>query len=86
MACDKAQVEKELKGAFDMVDTDKSGFIDSSEVEKILTQYCQSKGHKCDQTKLKSQIADFVKALDTDKDGKVSFREFSDFVTKILCS
>jgi len=39
-------MEKEIKGAFDMVDKDKSGFIDSGEVEQVLMQYFQGKGKK----------------------------------------
>ena len=85
MACDKAQVEKEVKQCFDVVDKDRSGFIDSAEVESLLMQYFQAKGRKPDPAKVKSECAAFVKDLDTNKDGKVSLKEFTDFVLQFVC-
>jgi Ca2+-binding EF-hand superfamily protein len=67
------------------VDKDKSGFIDSSEVEKILQEYFQSKGKKMDAAKIKSECAAFLKDLDKNSDNKVSLKEFTDFVMQ-FCS
>ena len=86
MACDKGKIEQEIKACFDAVDKDRSGFIDSAEVEQILLQYYQSKGKKPDQAKIKSEVAAFVKDLDTNNDGKVSLKEFTDFVVQFACA
>jgi len=84
-ACDKAQMEKEIKQCFDVVDKDKSGFIESGEVEQILMQYYQSKGKKADPTTIKTEVAAFVKDLDSNNDNKVSLKEFTDFVMQFVC-
>jgi len=84
MASSRAQVEKELKESFDLVDKDKSGFIDASEVQQILQQYYQGKAKKPDPAKLQSEISAFVKELDKDSDSKVSFKEFVDFVMQFV--
>jgi len=86
MACDKAEIEKEIKVCFDAVDTDRSGFIDSGEVERLLVQYMQSKGQQPDPAVIKSEVQSFIKDLDTNNDNKVSLKEFTDFVMKFLCS
>jgi len=86
MSCDKAQVQKEIKACFDLVDKDKSGFIESGEVEQVLLQYYQQKGKKADPAKIKSEVAAFVKDLDSDNDNKVSLKEFTDFVMQFACS
>jgi Ca2+-binding EF-hand superfamily protein len=86
MACDRAQVEKELKQAFDLVDKDKSGFIDTGEVEQMLNQYLKGKGKPVDPAKIKSEVAAFIKDLDSNQDNKVSLKEFTDFVMQAFCS
>jgi len=86
MACDKAKVEQEIKACFDVVDKDKSGFVDSSEVEQILLQYYKSKGKQPDPAKVKSECSAFIKDLDSNNDGKVSLKEFTDFVMQFACS
>jgi Ca2+-binding EF-hand superfamily protein len=86
MACDKGKIEQELKAAFNEVDTDRSGFIDAGEVEKMLMSYLQGKGKKADPAKIKSEVAAFVKDLDKDKDNKVSLKEFTDFVMQFACA
>jgi len=85
MACSKAEIEKEVKTYFDLIDKDKSGFIDSSEVEKLLLQYAQSKGKKVDPAKVKAEVSSFVTELDTNRDGKVSLKEFTDFAVQFFC-
>jgi len=84
MACDKAAIEKEIKQCFDAVDTDKSGFIESGEVEALFLQIYQRKGNTAN-PKTKGAVEAFVKELDTNKDGKVSLQEFSDFAVKVMC-
>jgi len=72
--------DQKIKACFDQVDTDKSGYIDGAEVEKVLCEYFKSQGKKPDPAKIKSEVASFIKDLDTDHDGKVSLKEFIDFV------
>jgi len=82
--CDKGKVEQEIKTLFASVDTDKSGYIDSAEVEKLLNEYFKGKPNKPDPAKIKAEVSAFITDLDTDKDNKVSQKEFVDFLSKLL--
>jgi len=75
--------QQQIKACFDLVDKDKSGFIDSSEVEQILKQYYQ-KSNKPVPSTIKDEVAAFVKDLDSNQDGKVSLKEFTDFASQLF--
>ena len=60
---------KEIRQAFDKVDTDKSGSIDLSELENL----CISLNHPVNA----AEVTELFKEIDTNHDGKISFEEFT---------
>jgi Ca2+-binding EF-hand superfamily protein len=54
-----------LKKEFDFIDADKSGFVDPSDISKLLGGYVPMK-----------YINQAIAAVDTNKDGKLSFEEY----------
>ena len=59
----------EVKAVFDDIDRDRSGYIDSGELE----QCCKTLGVEMSP----SELADALKRLDTNGDGKISLEEFT---------
>ncbi|GFR90513.1 calmodulin [Elysia marginata] len=57
-----------LRSLFDKFDTDKSGYLDSNELRKVM----EFSGHKFTD----SEINDILKGADSSGDGKISFDEF----------
>jgi len=76
MACDKTKAKEALTKAFQQVDTDKSGYIESAEIEKVLQAYYKQTGKPCDSAKCKKECQDFLKDVDKNMDHKVSQEEF----------
>ncbi len=62
------------RAAFDRIDTDGSGFIETPEVEKLLVEVYGSEQPPPFDT------STFLSLVDSDKDGKISFQEFDSFV------
>merc|ERR1719399_2130033 len=62
------------RAAFDRIDTDGSGFIETPEVEKLLVEVYGSEQPPPFDT------STFLSLVDTDNDGKISFQEFDSFV------
>jgi EF-hand domain pair/Protein of unknown function (DUF760) len=60
---------KEYKDAFERLDADKSGFIESSEVAKLLDDVYDGKAPEF-------EIQTFMKFFDQNNDGKISWDEF----------
>ena len=54
----------EMKKAFDMVDTDNSGFLEKEEIRKMMDGMGDD------------QLNEYFTNADLDGDGKISFREF----------
>lgn len=65
----KKHSEDELRATFRQFDQDGSGYIEASELQKILT--------KMGRPFSKTQIDQLVKSLDTSGDGKIAFDEFA---------
>ena len=59
---------KELKKAFEMIDTDGNGFLDKEEIRKML----QGMDSDVDD----AAVEEFLRNADQDGDGRVSFDEF----------
>jgi len=68
-----------LTKAFNQVDTDKSGSIESGEIEAVLRAYYKSSGKTVDDTKIRSEAAAFLNEVDKNKDKKVNLEEFIDY-------
>ena len=69
------------KMAFDSVDTDKSGQIDASELEKIMSQIATDMGSD---PPTKEDVMEVLKYLDDDQSGKISFNEFQKLIRDVL--
>lgn len=69
------------KVAFDSVDTDKSGQIDGSELEKVMVQIATDMGAD---PPTKEDVQEVLEHLDTDKSGKISFEEFKVLIRDVL--
>lgn len=78
---DRNQIERLTKLAFDMVDTDSSGYIDRNELEAVMT----SIGLEMDfDGASKEDVDEIIKELDTDEDGKINYAEWKNLVIEIL--
>lgn len=69
------------KVAFESVDTDKSGQIDGSELEKVMVQIAIDMGAD---PPTKEDVQEVLEHLDTDKSGKISFEEFKVLIRDVL--
>jgi Ca2+-binding EF-hand superfamily protein len=69
------------KVAFDSVDSDKSGQIDASELEKVMAQIATDMGAD---PPSKEDVLEVLEHLDTDKSGKISFDEFKVLIRDVL--
>ncbi|XP_028675929.1 parvalbumin-like EF-hand-containing protein [Erpetoichthys calabaricus] len=71
--------EESIKKAFQMLDKDKSGYIEWNEIKYILSTVPSS----IPVVPLSDEEAEAVlQAADVDGDGRIDFREFSDLVKK----
>ena len=64
-------LERQLKQAFDAIDTDHSGFLNKAEVRQLLLKTCTQGSQYCDES-LDATIAE----LDQDRNGLISYEEF----------
>lgn len=69
------------KVAFASVDTDKSGQIDGTELEKVMVQIAIDMGAD---PPTKEDVQEVLEHLDTDKSGKISFEEFKVLIRDVL--
>ena len=69
------------KVAFDSVDTDKSGQIDESELEKVMAQISNDMGAE---PPSKEDVKEVLEHLDTDHSGKIDFEEFKVLIKDVL--
>ena len=69
------------KVAFDSVDTDKSGQIDGSELEKVMVQIASDMGAD---PPTKEDVMEVLEHLDEDKSGKIDFEEFKVLIRDVL--
>jgi Ca2+-binding EF-hand superfamily protein len=79
MCSSKSDAKAALTKAFNQVDTDHSGSIDASELEKVLQSYYKSAGKPVDAGKIKSDTAAFLQEVDKNHDNKVNLDEFINF-------
>ena len=67
-----------LKFAFNFFDSDKKGLITINEIVLIF------KNNKDNNKDFSEEIKNIIKLVDKDGDGKISFKEFSQFMTSLL--
>ena len=71
------------KAAFDDVDTDGSGEIDSDELEKVMIKIAKEMGTI---PPSKEDIKEMFDGIDTDHSGEIDFKEFQNLIKSILTS
>ena len=69
------------KVAFDSVDTDHSGEIDGTELEKVMVQIALDMGAD---PPTKEDVLEVLEHLDEDKSGKIDFDEFKVLIRDVL--
>ena len=69
------------KVAFDSVDTDRSGQIDGSELEKVMIQIANDMGAD---PPTKEDVVEVLEHLDADHSGKIDFNEFKTLIRDVL--
>ena len=67
--------------AFKAVDKDGSGFIDQSELEKIMAQICMEMGAEVPS---KEDVQEVLNDLDKDNNKSIDYNEFKNFIRDIL--
>lgn len=72
---------KVARMAFDSVDTDKSGEIDSKELEKIMVLIASDMGAEPPSNE---DVKLILSHLDEDKSGKIDFNEFKTLIRDLL--
>ncbi len=78
---DTDKLNEITKIAFDSVDTDKSGSIDSIELERVLAQISSDMGAD---PPTKEDVNEVLKYLDTDNSGKIEYDEFKVLIKDVL--
>ena len=74
---------KVSKAAFDDVDTDGSGEIDSNELGKVMIKIAKEMGTT---PPTKEEIKEMFDNIDTDHSGEIDFKEFQSLIKSILTS
>ena len=78
---DKKKLDQLCRLAFEVVDTDKSGFLDRNELEAVMYSVGSELGI---QDKNSQDVESIMKELDKLEQGKVAQQEFRALVEKIL--
>ena len=69
------------KYIFSTIDKDNSGFIDKTEMGRLIEQFAESEGKSKPDPK---EVEEAMKEADTSNDGKVTFDEFLVFIEKFF--
>ncbi|KAK3223023.1 hypothetical protein Dsin_010048 [Dipteronia sinensis] len=72
---------EELKQAFDVFDVNKDGFIDETELQRVLCRL----GLISSSSDQDSQVIEMIRAVDANGDGRIDFDEFVTFMDKCFC-
>ena len=78
---DEEKLKDIARVAFEGVDTDKSGSIDSKELYKVMEDISKDLGVD---PPSKEEVAEVLNHLDTDKSGTVEFNEFVVLIKDVL--
>merc|ERR1712118_158267 len=77
----KAELETIVKKAFELYDTDKSGYLEREEIKKLLNDACGELGAPAITD---AQLDEVIKTVDDNNDGKFSFEELFKVIGPIL--
>merc|ERR1711990_530544 len=77
----KAELETIVQKAFELYDTDKSGFLERDEIKKLLNDACAELGAPAITD---AQLDEVIKTVDDNGDGKFSFDELFKVIGPIL--
>lgn len=77
----EAEIEEIVKKAFEIYDTDKSGFLERDEIKKLLDDACGELG--ADEI-TEDQLDAVIQTVDANNDGKFSFEELNQIIGPIL--
>ena len=80
--CDE-KLTNAARAAFNAVDTDKSGFIEILELDKLISDMASDMGNEHPSV---DNMKDVLDHLDKDKSGKIEFEEFKIFIREIFQS
>ena len=75
------KLKEVAKVAFDSVDVNHSGTIDSQELEKVMIQIATDMGAEAP---TKDDVAEVLDHLDKDKSGQIDFNEFQILIRDVL--
>ena len=78
---DEVELDKVVKQAFNSVDTDGSGQIDETELEKVMAQISSDMGAE---PPTKEDVKEVLDHLDKDRSGKIEINEFKELIKDIL--
>ena len=78
---DEEKLKEVARVGFESVDTDKSGYIDSKELGKVMEDISKDLGVEPPQP---DEIKEVLKHRDTDKSGKIEFDEFVVLIKDVL--
>ena len=77
----KMRLEDIVRKAFDLYDTDKSGYLEREEIKKLLNDACAELGAP---TITDAQLDEVIKTVDDNGDGKFSYEELLKVIGPIL--
>ena len=84
MSFSDQQLRDAVDAVFNQFDTDKSGYLDSTEVSNLINAALK---HMCAGKQVSQQeVNQFVKAVDSSGDGKVQKPELFEIFKKVLSS
>ena len=75
------KLKEVAKVAFDSVDVNHSGTIDSQELEKLMIKFATDMGADAP---TKDVVTEVLNRLDTDKSGQIDFNEFQVLIRELL--
>jgi Ca2+-binding EF-hand superfamily protein len=75
--------DKALREAFDEIDKNHSGTIDTSELQAAIVEIYKQFDVPVDNAKVKEYAEAFMKESDLNKDNVIQFSEFSNFFTQL---
>ena len=75
------EIEEIVRKAFEIYDTDKSGFLERDEIKKLLDDACGELG--ADEI-TEEQLDAVIQTVDANNDGKFSFDELNQIIGPIL--
>ena len=78
---DEEKLKEVARVGFESVDTDKSGYIDSKELGKVMEDISKELGVPPPNP---AEIQEVMTHLDTDKSGKIEFDEFVVLIKDVL--